>query len=185
MLFDIKEIQHFQESNQSGGGKYTGDIDDYDFFNDLASREVFESSDWYESLAASTRPFGFSDDDKAVIVNHLKHLLDSEFEKFIISHCTTSFDGGYDCWIMDIAYEIISEKANDDVFLKWFSELFSSLSEQENSYIQIDDLAYGLWRVWTWHDERQAKKLFSNLEVDVDKMLHADAAIDEAYGSGW
>ena len=185
MLFDIKEIQRSQESNQSGGRKYTGDIDDYDSFNDLASREVFDSSDWYESQAASRR-CDFSDDDEAVIVKHLKHLLGTEFENFIISHCTTSFDGGYDSWIMDIAFEIISEKANDDVFLKWFSELFSSLSEKENSYIQFDDLAYGLWRVWTWHDERQAKKLFSDLEVDVDKMLHTDAAIDEAaYGSGW
>ena len=185
MLFDIKEIQRSQESNQSGGGKYTGDIDDYDFFNDLASREVFDSSDWYESLAASTRPFDFSDDDKAVIVNHLKHLLDSEFEKFIISHCTTSFDGGYDCWIMDLAFEIISEKGNDVDFIKWFSELFSSLSKKEDSYIQFDDLTYGLWRVWTWYDEGHAKKLFSNLEIDVEQMILADAAIDEAYGSGW
>lgn len=185
MLFDLGEVRRYQESNQNGVDKFAGDIDDYDWFNRLASREIFDPSNWYEALAASIGPIDFSDYDKAIIVNHLKSILDSDFEKFIISHCTTSHDGGYDCWIMDLAFEIISEKGNDVDFIKWFSELFSSLSKKEDSYIRFDDLTYGLWRVWTWYDEGHAKKLFSNLEIDVEQMILADAAIDEAYGSGW
>jgi hypothetical protein len=186
MLFDIGEIQHYQNSNPNWyeGDKYGGVIEAYDYFNGIASLDVFDWSVWYEALAASM-PRGFSDDEKERIVNKLKNILGVDYEKFIISHCTTSHDGGYDCWIMDIAFEIISEKAEDVTFIKWFSELFSSLTLKEDYNLELDDVTYGLWRVWTWHDEEEAKKLFSNLGVNVEKMIQTDEAIDEAYGSGW
>ena len=183
MLFDLEEIQRYQESNQSTVEKYSADIDVYDFYNELASREVFDHSEWYESLAATS--IEISDDDKKSIVEHIKNVLGDDFEKFIISHCTTSHDGGYDSWIMDIAFDIICQKGNDVDFIKWFSALFLNLLEKTDYFIELEDLTYGIWRVWTWYDEEQAKKLFRDLGVDVKELIKRDADTDEAYYSSW
>lgn len=184
MLFDLNEIQRYHESNPSAMDKYTAEIEYYDRFNCLASLDIFDSSGWYEALSES-RSRGFTDDEKEIIVNGLKNILGPDYEKFIISHCTTSHDGGYDCWIMDIAFDIISEKGNDVDFIKWFSGLFLKLSEKEDHFIELEDLSYGLWRVWTWYDEERSKKLFSDLGLDVEQLIQRDADTDEAYYSSW
>ena len=86
---------------------------------------------------------------------------------------------------MDIAFDIISKKGNDVDFIKWFSALFLNLSEKRDYFIELEDLTYGIWRVWTWHDEEQAKKLFRDLGVDVQELIKRDADTDEAYYSSW
>ena len=86
MIFDLEEIQRYQESTQSAVEKYTADIDVYDFYNGLASSEVFDHSGWYESLAATI--IEISEKDKTIIVNHLKNILGDDFEKFIIFFLT-------------------------------------------------------------------------------------------------
>ena len=182
MLFDLEEIQRYQESNESSVEKYSADIEVYDSFNELASREVFDNWEWYESLAATI--IEISEDDKIIIVNHIENVLGGDFEKFILSHCTTSHDG-YDSWIMNIAFDIISKKGKDVDFIKWFSALFLNLSEKRDDYIELEDLTYALWRVWTWYDEGHAKVLFRDLGVDVEELIKQDAEIDEAYYSSW
>ena len=183
MVFDIAKIERYFEDqgevdSSSESTVYQAELDEYVFYNDLTSSSEFSESDWYEALTPSIAP-QFSDEEKELIEAKLKLMAGEKHWEFVLSHCTVSEDG-YDCWIMHIAFGIISQNANATSFISWFSDFFAALASKEN-YSLLQEATYGLWRVWSWHDAEQADELFLNLGIDVDELKQIDDDIDRAY----
>ena len=155
---------------------------DYEKANYLMNKAEFAEVEWLTLMTQVM--IRISEVDKYKVIQHLKERLGAvEYQKFILSYCTVC-EAGYDSWIMEAAFEIISENADSAEFLTRLSQIISDVRTRQIADWHAPDekqVFFALMRVWFWHDYDSSVKVFTDLGLDVEGHIELDEQIDSRY----
>ena len=151
---------------------------DYENANYLMNKAEFAEVEWFTLMTQVM--IRISEVDKYKVIQHLKERLGAaEYQRFILSYCTVC-EAGYDSWIMEAAFEIISENADSAEFQQGFLKSFQTLGREKLQIgtLQMRNRFFSLMRVWFWHDYDSSAKVFTDLGLDVEGHIEIDEQID-------